>query len=108
MPNPEDYKRVQLASGAKVTVLNVKEGMKVLEDEPAVDRNGRPLDAAYPEKAGEPVRAPYAEWTNDELRAEIETRNKAAGEDAQIMAEPPGNKPELVAALEADDARANS
>ncbi len=48
-----DFKRVQLESGAKVTVAHVKKGMKVL-DEPAVDRNGRPLDATHPEPTPKP------------------------------------------------------
>lgn len=100
-----EYKRVRLASGAEITVENVVEGMEVLEGVTAVDRNGRPLDATYPEKAGEPVRKPYAEWTIPELEAEIEVRNDARGEEeSQIVPEPPKNKPQLVEALEADDA----
>jgi hypothetical protein len=43
-----DYKRVQLESGAKVTVVNVPDGAKVLKDEPATGRNGRPLPTEYP------------------------------------------------------------
>ncbi|GAA1138353.1 hypothetical protein [Nocardioides aquiterrae] len=101
--NPETG--VKITVGAKV----VPEGHEVV-DEPAVDRNGRPLDATYPEKTTvdgvEPVARPYGEWLVKELQAEVEARNDAAGDDEpQIVVEPPGNKPELVAALEADDAR---
>lgn len=48
-----DYKRVQREDGVKVTVAHVREGMKVV-DEPAVDRNGRPLDASYPASPPKP------------------------------------------------------
>lgn len=51
---------------------------------------------------------PYSDkaWTKAKLEAEIEARNDAAGdEDHRIEVAEPGNRPELIAALEADDAR---
>lgn len=105
MLKPSDFKRVQLESGAKITVLHVEDGMKVV-DEPAVDRNGRPLDATYPEQHGEPTTKPYLDWKKDELELEILTRNEGRPDSEQIEVEAPGNKPELAAALNADDARA--
>lgn len=50
---------------------------------------------------------PYSDpsWTKPKLEAEIEARNDAAGDDEpQIVVEEPGNKPQLIAALEAHDA----
>lgn len=50
----------------------------------------------------------YYSRTVAELRAEVERRNGERGEDDEpVTVEEPGNKPELVAALEADDERAN-
>lgn len=102
-----DYKRVKLASGAKITVANVLPGMTVI-DEDAVDRNGRPLDATYPDPAAPTEPAgdqplPYDQWTNAALDDEIARRNSERTEDDQIVVAPPGNKAELVAALTGDD-----
>lgn len=100
-----EYKRVRLESGAEITVANVTDGMTVLDGVRAVDRNGRPLGDTHPEKAGDPARKPYDEWTVPELEAEIEARNDARGdEEPQIAPAPPKNKPQLVEALQADDA----
>lgn len=45
-------------------------------------------------------------WTKKKLESEIEARNDAAGADEpHITVDEPGNKPELIAALTADDAR---
>jgi hypothetical protein len=38
-----------------------------------------------------------------ELQAEIDKRNEGREDDNKIVPEAPGNKPELIAALEADD-----
>jgi len=46
---------------------------------------------------------PYGEWTNDQLKAEIDERNSYRDTDDVIHVVAPGNKPELVAALKADD-----
>lgn len=45
----------------------------------------------------------YSDWSVKELKAEIDSRNEDRDEDDQIVPEEPGNKAELVAALEADD-----
>ena len=48
----------------------------------------------------------YLDWKKAQLEAELEKRNadRDPDGDAYIHVEPPGNKPELAAALEADDA----
>ena len=48
---------------------------------------------------------PYAGVTVVDLKAEIDKRNKDRAEDAKIAPAEPGNRPELVAALVADDAK---
>jgi len=99
-----EFKRVRLdASGAKVTVAHVRDGMTVI-DEPALDRNRRPREPEYP---AEPVEVdPYKGWKVDRLKSEVDARNDAAGDhEPQIVVDEPGNKPELLSALRADDAR---
>jgi hypothetical protein len=46
---------------------------------------------------------PYSEWKVDDLKAEIASRNEDREDDSQIVVEAPGNRPQLIAALEADD-----
>lgn len=50
---------------------------------------------------------PYSEWLKADLEAEVDRRNEGRSDDGLIEVEAPGNKPDLIAALEADDA-ANS
>lgn len=96
MPKPK-FTRVRLAeSGAKVTVSRVRDGMTVV-DEPATDRRGAPLPAEYPEPL------PYKDQKVEDLKAEVDRRNATRDEDNQIVVAGKGNKPDLVAALEADD-----
>lgn len=45
----------------------------------------------------------YDQWKVDKLRDEVSTRNKDRPDDQQIQVAAPGNKAELVAALQADD-----
>jgi hypothetical protein len=47
---------------------------------------------------------PFSKWSKKELEGEIERRNADRGDDDLIEVEEPGNKAELVAALEGDDA----
>lgn len=48
---------------------------------------------------------PYKGWKVDQLKAEVTARNDATGEgEPQIEVAEPGNKPELLDALRADDA----
>lgn len=55
-----------------------------------------------PATEGEPV--DYASWKKDQLEAEVDRRNEDREDDDLIEVEAPGNKAELVAALQADDA----
>lgn len=87
-------------------VLSENDGLIVTEDPsliaaldvyPALKRAAVPANAT-------PLEADV-DWstkTVDELRAEIEKRN-ADRDDDEIEVAPPGNKPELVAAIVADD-----
>lgn len=45
----------------------------------------------------------YSKSKKADLEAEIDKRNADRDEDSQIVPDEPGNKPELIAALEADD-----
>ncbi|NUO57317.1 MAG: hypothetical protein HOV78_11675 [Hamadaea sp.] len=47
---------------------------------------------------------PYSKWLKADLEAEVDRRNEGREDDDLIEVDEPGNKPELVAALEADDA----
>ena len=49
---------------------------------------------------------PYDEWSKAELEDEITRRNEGRADDGLIVVEGKGNKPDLVAALEADDSDA--
>lgn len=66
-------------------------------DEPATDYNGRVLPPKFPDIPG------YDDQTVVELKAEIARRNQGRDEANQIPAS--GSKPELIAALTADDNR---
>ena len=66
-----------------------------LLDEPATDVSGRPLPPVIETAAG------YDDLTVAELKDEIAARNQGRDEADQIPAT--GNKPDLVAALTADD-----
>lgn len=45
-----------------------------------------------------------SKWTVKALKAEVEARNSERADDDPVEVEAPGNKPELIAALVADDA----
>ena len=69
------------------------------------------LDGATDEAPTEPEDGPeedpakpYGQWSKAELAAEVEKRNEGRDEDDLIEVEAPGNKAELVAALQGDDA----
>lgn len=61
-------------------------------------------DAADDSSAG----VDYESKTKPELQAEIDKRNEGREDDAKIVADAPGNKPDLVKALAADDAAASA
>lgn len=74
-----------------------------LDNYPALKRVGVPEGAVVVETI------PFEKQTVPDLQAEINRRNsERADVDDQIVVEPPANKPELVAALEADDAKINA
>jgi hypothetical protein len=72
------------------------EAFEVL-DEDAVDHNGRPFPPVLAERPG------IEDQTVAELKDEIARRNEGRDEADQIPAV--GNKPDLIAALTADDNR---
>lgn len=47
--------------------------------------------------------AGYGSWKKADLEAEVAKRNEGRDDDDLVVVEAPGNKAELVAALEADD-----
>lgn len=55
------------------------------------------------EDEDEEISAPYDGYVKSQLSAEIARRNEGRDEDDQITVEPPANKAEFIAALEADD-----
>lgn len=61
-----------------------------------------PLGAKHPgsNDADDQAVPPFSAWKVDELRAEVELRNQVRDEGDKI---PDGTKPELIAALEADE-----
>lgn len=69
------------------------------------------LKTATPPAADEPQTKPpalavdpYEGKSNKDLKAEVDRRNDSRSADAYIQVELPGNKPQLLAALQADDA----
>lgn len=75
-----------------------------IKGEPALDHNDVPLPPRF---AGDPapVEDGYEARTVPELKDLIATRNAVRGEEDQIPAQ--GNKPDLIAALVADDTKEN-
>lgn len=109
-PEPDEFGRyrvLDLDTGHKrsIAVSQLPHGNHKIVDEPASDVAGDPYPVEY--GAG-PVAGgsdPYKGWKVDRLKGEIEARNDARGDDEPlIVVEEPGNKPELLAALRADDA----
>lgn len=71
----------------------------------AKDKKSKP-DGSDETGAGSSEVADYtgSEWTKAKLEAEVESRNEDRQDDELIEVDAPGNKAELIAALEADDA----
>jgi len=64
-----------------------------------------PVDPENPDgDPGRDTEKPYSDWKNEALQAEIDRRNEGRADDDLIVVEGKGNKPDLVAALEGDDA----
>jgi len=87
--------------------LALPKGAKPVKDYPEHDgpwaREGKPRT----DKAGQTVDlppSPYDEQNKDQLEGEIAERNAGRDEGHQIVVEGKGNKPDLIAALVADDA----
>lgn len=93
-----EYIRVRWNSGTEQTIVKphayAQGEFEVLKDSP-VDENGDPLPPSAPS-------APtYEDQKVGDLKAEIAQRNQGRDEADQIPAA--GNKPDLIAALTADD-----
>lgn len=69
-----------------------------------LDRGKNPEDYLIEEDPEDPTDdvPPYSDWQVKALKREIDERN--AERETPIEVAEPGNKPELIAALEADDA----
>ena len=126
--NPETNPLVRVLdndTGHKISIRSkaVRYGnYTVLKDEPALDHNGKALPPEYATRPsspvdedepgandqGEPATKPatkngYDAQTVDELKDEIGRRNAERPTDQHVQVAAPGNKPQLVAALVADD-----
>lgn len=75
-------------------------------DKDAVDPGGEPLPTKYHVTLAPVETSPFAAMTVAELKDEIDRRNAERDPEAlnYITPEEPGNKPELIAALDADEA----
>lgn len=107
-----EFVRVKLAeSGHEVTVAKhrLDESMTVLE-KPAVNSFGRPLapKAKRTVEQAAAVTNPYKGKRKAELLDEISARNVSRSEADQIQVDQSTRVPDLVAALEADDANQTS
>lgn len=93
-----------------IPVSALQDGVHEVLDKPATSTDGQPLAPKYtPEALGDAASdvpptelPPYGDRKVKELEAEIDARNEGRDEDELISKS--GNKPDLVAALEADDA----
>lgn len=98
-----EFVRVKLENGGNATVsasFADHHDLKAL-DKDATDERGKPL-APKPPAHLEPTVQGYDTLTVPALRAAIDQRNAVLDEDSQIPTS--GNKADLVAALEANDA----
>ncbi|MCW2758060.1 MAG: hypothetical protein JWO46_1806 [Nocardioidaceae bacterium] len=95
----------RLKSEISVAVVD-RAYQEVLADKPATDVDGKPLAAKLRQSLAANVDGPsaWADKTVPELKAAIDDRNGDRMPADHIVVEEPGNKPELVAALSADDA----
>lgn len=115
-----DVRAKQLETGHELSVdedwaKQFPKAYEILLDEdgsprPGRDRGGEVIPPKYhvtvEEAAAKKVAAgakPYLERRKAELEAEVSKRNADRDEGDQIVVASPGNKPELAAALEADD-----
>ena len=106
-----DYVRVRDKSVENATPISIVRSAAEADpdvwevlDEPAADHNGWPLPPGAAEDVAEDQG--YADWTAAELKDEIKARNAGRDESNQIPAQ--GNKPDLIAALEADNTNQES
>lgn len=109
IPDPTDWVRVlDVDTGHQRSIRRsaLPHGNYTVLNEPAVDpTTGERLPTVH--RAAPAAAAPvdYSSWTVAQLREEVERRNDARGdEQVYVMVAEPGNKPELVAGLAADDA----
>lgn len=102
---------VKVSSGSpngNSIVRIVREGEVIPEgvDESVIDSLlARGLISELDEPAEDKSGDPYKGWKVDDFRSEIEKRNADREDDKKIVPAEPGNKPEMLAALQADDAK---
>lgn len=74
------------------------------EDKAVAEAEGSEDEAEDPDPGDDDEVDAYEDWTVEQLKDEVKARNDGRGEDeAKVEVEAPGNKPELIDALEADD-----
>ncbi|GAA5143310.1 hypothetical protein GCM10023340_08460 [Nocardioides marinquilinus] len=95
---PADTVTLTAPNGMQVSVAKSKEAARLAAGYRPVEQSG---GRGRRDKGGGGDPSPYAGLKVDELRAEIDKRNDGREDDALIPTD--GNKPDLVAALEADD-----
>ena len=75
---------------------------QAVDDDPDTEDEGD--GDTPPAPPADPEKPPYGQWKVDQLREEISRRNDIRDAD-HIRVDEPGNKAELVAALQADDTK---
>lgn len=90
--------------GQVITTGDATTAMKYRTSDGFTEITGTPaLEQVVEGDTGVTVK-PYTEWLREDLENEVERRNDARGDDDVLVeVAAPGNKPELAAALEADD-----
>lgn len=109
-PKPDEFGRyrVETDTGAKISVSRAPLSSETVLDEPASDVAGDALPVQYPKSAAKPEPTGYEARKKDDLAQEIASRNEGRDEADLIVPAEPGNKPDLIAALEADDQKENN
>ena len=81
------------------------ENVPTPSEEEAGEGNGSGDENVQEENGDDSGATGYEAQTVADLKTEIDNRNADRSDDDKINVEAPGNKPELIAALEADDAK---
>lgn len=93
----QDGSERYLYRGASVGEGFTKESIKLAKD------NG--LIAVVKDEKTADQTDPYKAFSLEDAKAELAKRNEGRDEDSKIVPKAPGNKPEILAALVADDAK---